>query len=159
MPPRRSARVAAAAERVAARVGPASTLSALPLAVMLLIFSMLPVDTRLRCREVCRAWRAFVAAPTLWTTLRVEAHFIFATQLALAASKAARGGLRTLDLTGWCGWHADLPVYDGKYRFVVSSIPSETPVTDALCAVLRDNRRALCEVQMRCGPHPSGVAF
>ena len=123
------------------------------------IFLLLGAADRGRAACVCRAWRAFVAAPTLWTTLRVEAHFIFATQLALAASKAARGGLRTLDLTGWCGWHADLPVYDGKYRFVVSSIPSETPVTDALCAVLRDNRRALCEVQMRCGPHPSGVAF
>ena len=69
MPPRRSARVAAAAERVAARVGPASTLSALPLAVMLLIFSMLPVDTRLRCREVCRAWRAALEDRSMWWRL------------------------------------------------------------------------------------------
>ena len=122
------------------------------------IFLLLGAADRGRAACVCRAWRAFVAAPTLWTTLRVEGHWIFATQLALAASKAARGGLRTLDLTGWFGWHADLPVYDGKWRFVESSIPSETPVTDALCAVIRDNRRALCELQMRCHPRAPGVA-
>jgi len=26
-----------------------------------LVFALLPVDSRLRCREVCRGWRAFLA--------------------------------------------------------------------------------------------------
>ena len=85
-----------------------------------------------------------------------KALWIFPTQLTLAASKAARGGLRTLDLTGWCGADADLPVVAGMFKMPTRS---PTPATDALCAVIRDNRRALCAMQMRCGPHPSGVAF
>jgi hypothetical protein len=34
-----------------------------------LVFSLLPVDARLRCREVCRAWRDALAASSLWTRL------------------------------------------------------------------------------------------
>jgi hypothetical protein len=70
MPPRRSARVAAASECVAAAAERArTTLSPLPLALVLEIFSLLPVDTRLRCREVCRAWCATLENRSLWTRL------------------------------------------------------------------------------------------
>jgi hypothetical protein len=62
MPPQRSARLAAVAEH-------AQPLWPLPLALVLCIFSLLPVDMRLRCREVCRAWRAALEDVTLWTRL------------------------------------------------------------------------------------------
>jgi hypothetical protein len=67
MPPRRSARVAAVAERAT------SALSPLPLSVVLHIFSLLPVDCRLRCSEVCRGWRAVLLERSLWTRLDVTA--------------------------------------------------------------------------------------
>jgi hypothetical protein len=63
MPPRRSARVAAVAERAT------SALSPLPLAIILYIFSLLPVDCRLRCMEVCRGWRSVLRERSLWTRL------------------------------------------------------------------------------------------
>jgi hypothetical protein len=63
MPPRRSARVAAVEERAT------SALSPLPLSVVLHIFSLLPVDCRLRCSEVCRGWRSVLLERSLWTRL------------------------------------------------------------------------------------------
>jgi hypothetical protein len=65
MPPRRSARVAPVAERAT------TALSPLPLSVVLHIFSLLPVDCRLRCAEVCRGWRAVLLERSLWTRLDV----------------------------------------------------------------------------------------
>jgi hypothetical protein len=67
MPPRRSARVAAEAERAT------TALSPLPLAVVLHIFSLLPVDCRLRCLEVCRGWRSVLSEHSLWTRLDLTA--------------------------------------------------------------------------------------
>jgi hypothetical protein len=67
MPPRRSARVADAAERAT------SALSPLPLSVVLHIFSLLPVDCRLRCSEVCRGWRVVLLERSLWTRLDLSA--------------------------------------------------------------------------------------
>jgi hypothetical protein len=63
MPPRRSAREAAVAETAT------SVLSPLPLSVVLHIFSLLPVDCRLRCAEVCRGWRSVLLERSLWTRL------------------------------------------------------------------------------------------
>jgi hypothetical protein len=67
MPPRRSARVAAVVERET------SALSPLPLAIVIYIFSLLPVDCRLRCLEVCRGWRAVLLERSLWTRLDMTA--------------------------------------------------------------------------------------
>jgi hypothetical protein len=67
MPPRRSARVAAVVERET------TALSPLPLSVVLHIFSLLPVDCRLRCSEVCRGWRAVLLERSLWTRLDLSA--------------------------------------------------------------------------------------
>jgi hypothetical protein len=67
MPPRRSARVAGVAERAT------TALSPLPLAIVLHIFSLLPVDCRLRCLEVCRGWRAVLSERSLWTRLDLSA--------------------------------------------------------------------------------------
>jgi hypothetical protein len=63
MPPRRSARVAAVAERESSALPP------LPLALALAIFALLPVDARLRCAEVCRGWRAVLRERSLWLRL------------------------------------------------------------------------------------------
>jgi hypothetical protein len=67
MPPRRSARVAAVAELAT------SALSPLPLSVVLHIFSLLPVDCRLLCMEVCRGWRSVLLERSLWTRLDLTA--------------------------------------------------------------------------------------
>ncbi len=67
LPPRRNARMVDAAERVAAarmaRIVAAGehaapALAPLPLALVLHILSLLPVDCRLLCAGVCRSWRA-----------------------------------------------------------------------------------------------------
>ena len=47
----------------------APTLDQLPGALLVLIFLLVPVDTRMRCAEVCRKWRALLADTRLWTTL------------------------------------------------------------------------------------------
>ncbi len=61
MPPR--ARTAAAAQ-------PCALFERVPHAILLVIFSLLPVDMRLRCREVCPAWRAVLSAErSLWVRL------------------------------------------------------------------------------------------
>jgi hypothetical protein len=49
-----------------------AALSSLPLFLMLHIFSLLPVDQRLRCAEVCRDWRSALAERSLWTRLDVS---------------------------------------------------------------------------------------
>ncbi len=78
MPPQRSARVADAPARdaaarnariVAAAQRAAPALAPLPLALVLHILSLLPVDCRLRCAEVCRAWRAALEERSLWLRL------------------------------------------------------------------------------------------
>jgi hypothetical protein len=66
MPPRRDTRSAAAA---AAAERATTALSPLPLSVVLHIFSLLPVDCRLRCMEVCRGWRSVLLEHSLWTRL------------------------------------------------------------------------------------------
>jgi hypothetical protein len=68
MPPRRSARVAAVAERESSALPP------LPLSLALAIFALLPVDQRLRCREVCRGRRAVLTEEiSLWRRLDLSA--------------------------------------------------------------------------------------
>jgi hypothetical protein len=68
MPPRRSAGAADSAEDAAT-----TALSPLPLSVVLHIFSLLPVDTRLRCSEVCRGWHSVLLERSLWTRLDMSA--------------------------------------------------------------------------------------
>jgi hypothetical protein len=49
------------------------TLLSLPLLLVLHIFSLLPVDCRLRCAEVCRGWRGMLSERSLWTRLELTA--------------------------------------------------------------------------------------
>jgi hypothetical protein len=78
--------------------------AALPPALALKIFAALPVDTRLRCAEVCTAWCAAVAERSLWTRLDLSrmsgvTHAVTPALLRAAAAKA-RGALAALDVSG-----------------------------------------------------------
>jgi hypothetical protein len=105
MPPRRSARVAAVVERESSALPP------LPLSLALAIFALLPVDQRLRCREVCRGWRAVLTEISLWRRLDLSASGISpgrepTSALLRAAAARAAGQLETLDISG-CGSVSD----------------------------------------------------
>jgi hypothetical protein len=63
MPPRRSARVAAAEELRTCALAP------LPLALAQRIFVSLPADSRARASCVCHGWWTVLADPALWTRL------------------------------------------------------------------------------------------
>jgi hypothetical protein len=99
MPPRRSARVAAVAERAS------SVLSPLPPSLVLHVFSLLPADARARAACVCRAWHTTLLEPSLWTRLSFSSPSsgvtcaVTETALAGAAAKA-RGRLQALDVSG-----------------------------------------------------------
>jgi hypothetical protein len=82
--------------------------ASLPVAVVWKVFALLPVDARLRCAEVCRAWRHAAAEPSLWRSLDLspesggltrETHRI-GDSLLHAACACACGGLQTLNATG-----------------------------------------------------------
>jgi hypothetical protein len=95
----RSARIVAAARHAAPALAP------LPHALVLHILSLLPVDTRLRCTEVCRSWRAALEERSLWIRLDLSASGVSpkrkATDALLRAAVArARGELEALDLRG-----------------------------------------------------------
>jgi hypothetical protein len=74
------------------------------------LFARLPVDQRLRCREVSRAWCAALSDVSLWTRLDLSAasgvaaaHLENAAGLLAAAALRARGQLRSVDVTGCRG--------------------------------------------------------
>lgn len=75
--------------------------------VVSLIFGRLSVDTRLRCREVCRSWKSFLdEAAELWThiDLSAESGGVIASRTpALLCAACARAGehLLSLDVSGW----------------------------------------------------------
>jgi hypothetical protein len=82
-------------------------LSQLPLSVVLHIFSLLPVDCRLRCAEVCRGWRAVVSERSVWTRLDLSAtsgvhaplrYDLNFDSLLRCASARAGGGVQALQV-------------------------------------------------------------
>jgi hypothetical protein len=99
MPPRRSARVAAAVELRCTALWP------LPHAVVLHIFGLLPLDSRLRAAGVCRGWRAAILEPQLWASLDMTAAAgvprAFANNTLLyTAARRSRGSLTSIDVSG-----------------------------------------------------------
>ena len=78
-------------------------LLALPRPLVVAIFALLPVDTRLRCSEVSRAWRAFLVDTTLWACLNLSSSTRCSEALLRAAVAKAGGQLRALD-TGLRLW-------------------------------------------------------
>jgi hypothetical protein len=101
MPPRRSARLAADA------APNGGALMALPPALVLAVFSLLPVDARARCAAVCRAWHAALLEPSLWQHLDLSPTSGVTRPVtdALMEAAAARAGgtLRTLDISDVAG--------------------------------------------------------
>jgi hypothetical protein len=187
MPPRRSVLVAGVAERerearsaciLAVGQHAAPALAPLPLALVLHLLSLLPVDTRLRCAEVCRSLRAALEERSLWRRLDLSASGVSPTLavtdvLLHAAVARARGELVTLDLTG-CkrvtsdallaavtangGALRDLRVCGVKGRLGVHIRPIFTDAlgtdaldTDALEALLRAAPRLdVCDADVQC---------
>ena len=102
MPPRRSARLVELAN-------PHFQLP-FPPNVVALLFSLLPLDARLRAREACRGWRFFLEDASFWTRVDMGAccgvnpRFLTSKQLAPALLRAAcvraKGDLQSVDLSG-----------------------------------------------------------
>jgi hypothetical protein len=127
MPSRRSARVAGVPED-----GTTAAMSSLPLPIVLHIFSLLPVDCRLRCLEVCRGWRAVLPERSLWT------------RLDLSATSGVRVPRR------WRSWDALLRCAAARAGGGLLSLHTEhTVVTHpALLAVTAANAAALRELHV-----------
>ena len=88
-----------------------ATFFSLPPPVSRHVFSLVPVDSRLRCAEVCRAWRAALADRSLWKRLDMSRASGVSTWLSarawlslLRCAVARAGGeLEELDATGGRG--------------------------------------------------------
>jgi len=76
----------------------------LPLEMVALVLLCLPVDCRLRAREVSRRWRSLLNEPRFWTVLDISPGSGVVARLTrallFAAGERGRGHLRTLELTG-----------------------------------------------------------
>jgi hypothetical protein len=117
--PPRGAPVAAAAAAAAAHENASQThplchlsLASLPHALLLQIFAALPVDARLRCAEVCRAFRNALLERSLWTQLDLSetsgVTYAVTPALLRASAAKARRALTALDVTGvWEPLRAD----------------------------------------------------
>ena len=84
----------------AARAVPTTVLAPLPCWFVHDVLLLLPVDTRLRCVELNRAWRALLADTRFWTRLNLTASggvTRFSFGLLRAAVAKARGQLRALE--------------------------------------------------------------
>jgi hypothetical protein len=84
---------------------PRMTIAQLPSALLAHILLRLPVTDRLRCAEVCRAWRAACRERALWHCLDLSGsscHTLRSISAALLAAAVARAGgeLRELDVSG-----------------------------------------------------------
>ena len=104
MPPRRVAELV-----------PQPPFAPLPCELAALIFKLLPVDTRLRCREVSRGWRDALEDFRLWEELDLShaSGVTLTPALLCAASLRAHGRVHTLELTGW-------NIEDVAYELIVS---------------------------------------
>ena len=113
----------------------ASSIHSLPRPLLSLILLLVPVDTRLRCSEVSRAWRALLADTVFWERLGFYdmARQRFSEALFVAAAAKAGGQLRELDV---------------REKFACQ--PSY--LTDAtLLAAVAANSRTLQRLRLCCG--------
>jgi hypothetical protein len=78
--------------------------AALPHALALTVFALLPLDVRLRCSEVCRGWRATLSDTSFWRRLDLSASGVSPKRvtdgLLRAAAARAGGQLEALDVSG-----------------------------------------------------------
>jgi hypothetical protein len=142
----------------------------LPLALARLVLALLPVDQRLRCAEVCRAWRRLLRDVRMWTTLDLSraggvapAHLARVdsrtSSLLLAAALRASGQLQVLDVSG-CRAVA-FPLLRGvvaassrtlrelRVADVAGGLGSEH-VTELLQAIALVNLRSFCVDRLVC---------
>ena len=128
----------------------------------------LPVDARLRAREVSRGWRALLRKPRFWLELDFspESGVVARTLRALlfAAGERGRGHLHTLDLTGTEGLRTThlsqfVAAHDQSLRSVTApelfqfSADEVTPLP--LCAPL--HAALPCVLQCCRGAAPAAV--
>jgi uncharacterized protein YjbI with pentapeptide repeats len=71
----------------------------LPAPLVAIILARLPVDSRLRCAEVCRAWRAALTDERLWAVLDFAGVSRVSDALLRAAGARAGSSLRALDVS------------------------------------------------------------
>ena len=122
-----------------ARASPDTVLSPLPLWFAHAALLLLSVDTRLRCSEVSRAWRALLVDRSLWLCISLGASSgvaRFSEALLRAAVAKAGGQLRSLDITGQ-------PVGDIR-RFMLVQDPLARLVREVVAA----NKGALMELRV-----------
>jgi hypothetical protein len=106
------------------------------------IFLAVPLDDRLRGREMCRGWRAFLGRPRLWEVLDFSRLARRTPALLTAAAARAKGALRVLDVTGW------------HEIFRMPNQPRHAGTGNAtlerVLPVLRSNARSLLELRAGC---------
>ena len=89
----------------AARGGATLGFRALPPAVVLRVFALMPADARARAALVCRAWRDAIAEPSLWTRLDLSPASgvtVNVTDAVLRGAAArARGQLTIMAMSGY----------------------------------------------------------
>jgi hypothetical protein len=114
----------------------------LPHALLLLILALLPVDTRLRCAEVCRGWHTTLADVNVWLRLALspESGVTRTITEALLRAAAARGGggLLSLDV-------ADCPAIRPAALLAVATANAATLQEARLCLGARGS-------ELRCEP-------
>ncbi len=139
--------------------------AALPPVLTLAVLALLPVDARLRCREVCRDWCAALDDISLWTRLDMSdgsgvAHAPLerrAAGLLAAAALRAGGQLQFIDVTA-----CDQLDFDALHRVVGGSAATMREMrvaqgacrtTEELAHLLRSapQLRLLVAAQMHCG--------
>ena len=133
---RRSARVAAAADR-------ATALAPLPLPLVHRIFLLLTVDERARAACVSRGWRTALADAALWTELDLTALFKHNAEV-FKREPAARAGALL---------HGAARRAHGQLRSLITAWPLSA-TTPALLEVLAANAGSLRELKM-----PSIISF
>ena len=116
---------------------------ALPLPLATCIWGALPSDLRLRCREVCTAWRDALAEPRLWTELELTATSGVVAPLtpALLRAAAARAGGQLKRL---------VVAYDREHHAALEA---------ALLVVVAANADTLRLVRLEPGVHAGYISY
>ena len=133
-----------------------------------LLLMLLPLDARLRAREVSRGWRALLNEPRFWLVLDFSRGSGVVARLTrallFAAGERGRGHLHTLDLTGTEGLRTThlsqfVAAHDQSLRSVTApelfqfSADEVTPLP--LCAPL--HAALPCVLQCCRGAAPAAV--
>jgi hypothetical protein len=143
-------------------------LGPLPGDLVKLILRLLPLDTRLRAREVRRGWCALLEDASFWTHVDLSAscgvnpRFLAVSRLALALLRAAcvraSGSLQSLDLSGvsYCEPPFELQWLDSASVADKASLRDLVAPTYETCVWLKAEQvavlcRALPLCRVRCG--------